>query len=149
MYPACSAHAPCCIVVCDLSALQYFSTLSNKRHYFWGKKKKKKKNVCSDFLCNFCLKHVSFWRELSKVWSEVIIGTSIHVTYTLFLSDINEIWIFWTNVGKILKYQTFKKIRPVWTELFHTDGRTDEQTETSKLTDMSRNFANATEKPIS
>jgi len=35
------------------------------------------------------------------------------------------------------------KIRPVGTELFHVDGRTDRQTDITKPTVAFRNFANA------
>jgi len=51
-------------------AVQYFSTLSHKRHDF-----REKKNscwtyiVCFDFLYNFYLKYFSFWQELSEVLS--------------------------------------------------------------------------------
>ena len=45
------------------------------------------------------------------------------VKYPLFLLHFNETWIFSTN---------FMKIRLVWAELFHADGRTDGQTYTTK-----------------
>ena len=45
-------------------------------------------NVCFDFLCNFCLKHISFWEELSQIWSEMCID--LHVKYALFLSDFKS-----------------------------------------------------------
>ena len=35
----------------------------------------------------------------------------------------------------------FMKIYPVGAELFRSDGRTDRQTDTTKLTDAFRNFA--------
>ena len=50
----CDVNRLYCLVAC--SAQQYFSTLHHKRHDF--RKKEKKcywtKNVCFDFLCNFC-----------------------------------------------------------------------------------------------
>jgi len=39
-------------------ALQYFSTLFRKRSDF--RKNTIEQKVCFDFLCNFCLKHLSF-----------------------------------------------------------------------------------------
>ena len=53
--------------------------------------KKKKKvadhKICFDFLYNLCLKHISFWEELSEM-SEMSSG--LLVKYLLFLSDIKE-----------------------------------------------------------
>ena len=48
--------------ICGLSTLLYFPTLSHKRYDFGGRKKRvtEQKNVCFDFLYNFCLKHFSF-----------------------------------------------------------------------------------------
>jgi len=44
--------------------------------------------MCFDFLYNFCLKHLSFWEELSEILKMYI---GIHVKY-LFLSAFNETW---------------------------------------------------------
>ena len=54
---------------------------------------------------------------------------SLHVKYTLFLSDFNANWIFSTDFRKILKTSNFMKIRPVRAELFHADRRTDGRTD--------------------
>jgi hypothetical protein len=62
----------------------------------------------------------------------------LHMKYPLFLSDFNEIWIFWTDFRKILK-SNFMKIRPVGAELLHADRRTD----MTKLIVAFRNFVNA------
>jgi hypothetical protein len=58
--------------------------------------------MCFDFLY-VCLKHFSFYEELSKIRSKIYIG--LHVNYQLFLSDFKEAWIFPTDFPKILKYQ--------------------------------------------
>ena len=59
--------------------------------------------MCFDFLYKFGLKHVSFYEEMSEIWSKMCIG--LHVKYLLFLSDFNETWILLTNVWKIVKYR--------------------------------------------
>jgi len=83
-YPACNAHEPRCY-----PALQYIYTLFHKRHDFF--KAAERKYVCFDFINNFCLKHFSFWEELSEIWSkkctvlfEMIVGvlTTCHTQYT-------------------------------------------------------------------
>jgi len=94
-------------------------------------------NVCFDFFCNFCLKHLSFQEELSGVWSQMCIG--LHVKYLLFLSDFHEICIFLT-FPKSTQMSNFVKIRPVWTELFHANRRTDS---IMKLIFAFLNFVNA------
>ena len=53
------------IVIGGLPLLQYFPTLSHKRHYF--RKKGTKHKIFFDFLYNFCLKHFSFYEELSEI----------------------------------------------------------------------------------
>ena len=74
-----SAHAPYCPMACP--ALQYFSTLSHKRHYF-RKKSYWTQNVCFDFFYKFCLKHFLFQEELSEIWSKMYIG--LHVKYRCY-----------------------------------------------------------------
>ena len=79
------------------------------------------KNV-TDFLYN-CLKYCSFYTELSQIWSRMY--SDLYVKYSLFLSDLNETWIFTTDFRKMRKYQiSWKSIsgsRAV------PCGRTDEQ----------------------
>jgi hypothetical protein len=67
---------------------------------------------------------------------------SLHVKYSVFLSDVNETWIFSTDLRKILKVPNFMKPHPVRVELFHEDGRTDGRTD-KKLIVAFRNFDNA------
>ena len=83
-YPACYAHVV-------YRAVQYFSTLSHKRHDF--------RDVCFDILYIVCPKYFSF-QELSKVWSKMYIG--LNVKYPLFLSDFDVTGICWTDFRKFL-----------------------------------------------
>jgi hypothetical protein len=59
--------------------------------------------MCFNFLYKFCLKHFSFYEELSEILTKMYIG--LHVKYRLLLPDFNETWIFLTGFRKILKYQ--------------------------------------------
>ena len=69
---------------------------------------------------------------------------AIHVTYPLFLSDVNETQVFSTDFRKILK-SNFMKILPEGAELFHADerkgGQADRRTGMPKLIVAFRNFA--------
>ena len=74
----------------------------------------------------------------------------LHVKYPLFLSDFNKNWIFSKYFRKRAQVSNLIKICPVGAELFHTDGRTDRQTDRrtggqkrmTKLVVACRNFAN-------
>jgi hypothetical protein len=70
---------------------------SKKKNSYWTK------TVCFDFLYNFCLKHFSFYEEMSEIWSNMYTG--LHVKYPLFLPSFNDSWIFLTEIRKILKYK--------------------------------------------
>ena len=76
--------------------------------------------MCFDFLYNFCLKHFSFYEELSEILSKMYIG--LYVKYRLLLSDFNETWIFLDAFSKNMQISNFMKIRPMGAELFHTEG---------------------------
>jgi hypothetical protein len=64
----------------------------------------------------------------------------VFVSYQLFLSDINETWIFFTDFRRILRYPISLKFVQ-WEPSCST--LTDRQTEITKLIVTFRNFANA------
>jgi len=81
--------------------------------------------------------------ELSEIWTKSYIG--VHVKHSLFLSDLNETWIFSTRFRKIFIYQNMNmnmKILPVGAELFSADGRTDGRRDMTKLIDRFSQFRN-------
>jgi len=50
----------------------------------------------------------------------------LHVQYTFFfLSDFNETLFFFDGFSKNTQMSSLVKIRPVGTDLFHADSRTD------------------------
>jgi len=58
----------------------------------------------------------------------------LHVNHPLFLSDINETWIFTTNFRKILKKQiSWKFVQWDHSCSMWTDGQTDRQTWRNRL----------------
>jgi len=87
--------------------------------------------VCFDFLY-ICLKHFSFFEELSELWSKMCIG--LQVQFPLFLSDFSETWTFSSYFRKILKYVKFHE------NSSSADRRTDRPEETDS---RFCNFANA------
>jgi hypothetical protein len=89
--------------------------------------------------------YVSHSKEFSNILSHIYI--CFHVKYPLFLSHCNETSGFLIHFRKSLKYQILRKICPVRAELFHAGrrvgGRTDRQTDMTKLIVAFRNFSNA------
>ena len=78
--------------------------------------------MCLVFLYKNCLKHFSFWEEMSEIWPQMYTG--LHVMCLLFLSHFNEIWIFSTGFKKSIQMSNSIKIPSVGVELFHADGQT-------------------------
>jgi len=62
-------HAMCLlhIVICGLSGCTIFFHFISKTARF-SEKSYWVLNVCFDFLYKFCLKHFSFWEEMSEIW---------------------------------------------------------------------------------
>jgi len=85
--------------------------------------------VCFEFLYNLCLRHFSFFEELSEIRSKMYIG--LHIKYPLFLSYFNEKFldIFSKNTQNI-KFHT----NPSSRSRIVSCGRTAAQTDMAKLT---------------
>jgi hypothetical protein len=68
----------------------------------------------------------------------------LDVKYPLFVSDVNETWIFATDfLKKKTQISNLIKIRQVGAELFYADGHTDGRMDMTKLIIVFSNFANA------
>ena len=109
-------------------AVQYFSTLSHKRHDYW----KNWLNIKCVFWFSVqiisCLKLFSFEGELSEILSYMYLG--IYVKCPLFLSELSETWTLSTDFWKIPKchipwksVQWERAVLVEWTNR-HTDRRT-------------------------
>jgi len=71
----------------------------------------------------------------------------LHVKYWLLLSDCNETGIFLTDFReKNTEISNFIQIRPVKYELVHAGGRTDGETDMTKLIVAFRTFTKAPKK---
>jgi hypothetical protein len=79
----------CCIVLSPVASLTppFFPDYIIKAQF--SERIYLKQNMWFDFLYDFCLKHFSFQEELSEILSQM--HTFLHMTYPLFLSDLNEI----------------------------------------------------------
>jgi len=92
-YPACAAHAPY-FIICSLSVLPNFPTLSHKRHPF---RKKKKScwtwNMCFNFLYNSCVKYLSFLAVLT-FWRRnyFILAHTVYKMWTIQEPNTLELW---------------------------------------------------------
>jgi hypothetical protein len=90
-----------------------------------------------DFLYDLFVKCLSFWEEMGEI---SYMCTGFRVKYPLFLSDLNESWVFSADIRKILKYEISRK-SVQWEP--SCSMRTDRQTEMTKLIFAFRNFAKA------
>jgi hypothetical protein len=90
----------------------------------------------SCFNIQFCLKNFSFQEELGEILSYVY--ACIHVTYRLFLSDINNIWIISKKSSNIKFYKNPSS--------GSTNGRTDRQIDMTQLIIVVRSSKKAPKK---
>jgi len=108
----------CAILSCVICpAVQYFSTLSNKRHDL-------KKNIFNLKCVRFSVQLLSetfILRIIERDMVKICIGLQVTCPL-LFLSDFNETWNSQTDFRKI-PIPNFMKNRSVLAELFYVDGR--------------------------
>jgi hypothetical protein len=86
-------------------ALQYFSTLSHKRHDF--RNKVINHDMCVSSLSVVLCQLFLILRGTERDIINMYIG--LHVQYLLFLSDNNETGIFWIDFRKLLRYQILRE----------------------------------------
>jgi hypothetical protein len=101
-------------------ALHYFSTYSHKRHNF-RKKLMELKWVFWFSLRRFILNISHFktkWARCDK--SRYRSSCTVPVIRVRFQGNLNILDKLWENT----QISNFMKIRPVWAEMFHTDGQT-------------------------
>ena len=72
----------------------------------------------------------------------------LHVKCPLFSSDFNENCHFLDRFSKNTQISNFVKIQQLGAGSFHEDGRTDRQTDITKLIVAFRNFVNAPKNKI-
>ena len=117
----------CRVVTCGLPDSTIFSILSHKRQDF-RKKVTEHDTLCFEFLYNLCLKHFSFFEELSEIRSKMCIG--LYIKYPLFLSYFNEKFldVFSKNTQNIKFHINLSSRNRIV-----TCGRTAAQTDMTKL----------------
>jgi hypothetical protein len=118
------------IVICGHSDSAIFFILSYKWHD--SLKKIWTKNLCFNFLNIF-----GSFLVLRRIQPATVI-------YPLLLSDFNQTWIFSTDFDKTLEcHILWKSILWGMSCFMRTSGRTDRQTDMTKLIVACRNFTNA------
>jgi len=119
-YPAFNAHEP----PCHLLPVRLYNIFP---HYLihdtiFGKTLLNIKCVCL-FSLQLLYEKILILRRNERDRLKMYIG--FHVNYPLFFSDFNGTWNFLDKCSKNSQTSNFIKIRPVVTELFHAEGRTD------------------------
>ena len=101
--------------------------------------------MCFDFLYKFCLKHFSFYEELSKIRSQMHTGWS-SCTGSVILVRFKKNEISWQISEKYSNIK-FHENPPSGSRVVPC-GRTDRQTDMTKLIVTFRNYTNAPKKEM-
>ena len=132
-----------CAIVASVAwpTMQYFPTLSHKRHDF-RKIKVVEHKMCFDFLYNFYLKHFSLQEELSETWTRGILVFMYSTSYSsAILMNIEFCWQIFEKYYHI----SWKSVQWKQSCSIRKDGRTD----MTKLKVIFCNLANAAKKVLS
>jgi hypothetical protein len=126
-------------VICP--SLQYCCTLSHKRKDFI-------ENLLNTKMCILIFSTTLVWNisYSKKKWArcDQKIYIDLHVKCLVFLPYFNDTRIFSTDFLKIFKYQiSWKSIQWELSCSIRTDGRTNGQTDMTKVIIVLRNLANA------
>ena len=138
MHPAWNAHAPYCHLWPDPIYNIFPHYLINGTIF---QKRCRTQIMCFYFPYSFCLKHFSFWEDLSEMYSKPSSG--LHSKYSSFLSDFKTWILSLESFSKNTQRSNFMKIRPVGAEMFRAERREDGRTDITKLIVAFRNFWNA------
>jgi hypothetical protein len=113
------------VVICGLSAIFFFPTLSHKRHDFRKKSYWTQKRVFWNYL------QLLFETFLILRWNERDVVKNVHwfsCKVPFILVQLKwKLNFFFDRFLKNTRISNVMKIRPVGAELFHTDRRTDWQ----------------------
>jgi hypothetical protein len=132
-YPACNAHAPYYIVICDLPRSTTFSHIISKMARF------SEKLLNTKCVFWFSLQLLSETSLILRIMQrDITMYIGLHVKYSLFLSDFNKTWFMSIDFRKNTQISYSMKIRPVAAELCHADGP-----DMTKFIVAFPNFANA------
>jgi len=133
-YPVRHAHAPHYVITCGL-VLPCFSTLSPKRYNF---RKKELLNIKCTFWFSLQILSETFLilRRTGRSTIKICIGPHVEWTFFRFYRNLN----FLDRFSKNTQTSNFTKMCK-W-ESRHKDGRTDGQTDMTKLTVAFRTPAN-------
>jgi hypothetical protein len=96
------------------------------------------------FSIQICLKHLILRR--AELYTIKNVYRSSRKVSVIFFSDFKETLIFLDRVSKNTEISNVTKVRLEGAELLHADGRTDGQTDMTKLIVAFRNFVNESKK---
>jgi hypothetical protein len=142
-YPACNAYALYYIVICGLPGSTIFFHIHKKFKIFYKKPLLNTRCVfwfsLQIFVCNFFI-----LRRAERDMIKKVTRSSCKVPFILnrFQWNLN----FANRFSKNTQIPSFMKIRPVRTELFYADWRTDRRRDITQLIVPFRNSANGSKK---
>jgi hypothetical protein len=133
--PACTAHAPCYVVICGLSGFTIFFHIISQTARF------SETSFCAQYYVTFLYNvwNISYFKENSVGYYHKC--TNVFVQSTRYsLPSYNENWTFFTNFRKMLGYQILSKsIEWESSCSIRTDGRNVSNSRFSQFCERAKN----------